>query len=146
MILQDIDGILCRNAGDGQAEDMGRLVSTVDLDLLKAADFFHKLGKKGAFVGDICRNSCGAGSAGCRKAGDGGSTLSAAAVAGFLSAAVDHRREGLELRADIQCARTLGAMDLMGGNADQICPQHLGREGDLQKTLYCVGVEDGVGA
>ena len=34
MILQDIDGILCRNAGDGQAEDMGRLVSAVDLDLL----------------------------------------------------------------------------------------------------------------
>lgn len=40
----------------------------------------------------------------------------------------------------------MGPVDLVGGHGNEIRPQGLGLEGNLQKALDGVGVENGVGA
>ena len=47
--------------------------------------------------------------------------------------------------ADVQGADALGAADLVGGDGDEIRPQGSGGEGDLQKALDGVGVQQGLG-
>ena len=37
-------------------------------------------------------------------------------------------------------------MDLVGGDGDQVRTEGLGGEGNFQKALHRIGVEDGVGA
>ncbi len=54
--------------------------------------------------------------------------------------------KGTELGADVQSAAALGAVNLVGGDADQVCPQGLGGEGDFEKALDGIGVEQGIGA
>ena len=79
------------------------------------------------------------------EGGDLGNRLGPGAASALLRAADE---EGIQTktRTDIECADALGGVDFMAADADQIRAQRFGREGDLQKGLHRVGVQQRAGA
>ena len=61
-------------------------------------------------------------------------------------AAVDQGREGFEPGGDVQRSGTLGAMNFVAGNGNQVRPQGFGLEGNFQEALDGIRVKNGVGA
>ena len=76
------------------------------------------------------------------KAEDGRSSLGAAAVTGFLAAAQEHGGEGFQLRGDIQCAGTLGAVDFMGAYSHQVNTESGGLDGHFAESLNGIAMND----
>ena len=125
---------------------MGRFVSAVERYAGQNGKFFHKSVQQFPFVGDVlaeCGVACGTGGGEGENCGGG---LGAASQVAFLTAAEEQGRERLQPGGDIQCAGTLGAVNLVCGDRDQIGAQCLGQEGNLQKTLDRIGVKHSVGA
>ena len=146
VLLQEVQRILGGHAGDGQGQDVGRIVSAVDADALQVGNFLDGVVQQCLLPLDVSLEGGRTHAAGGGEAEDGGGTLGAGAEIVLLTAADQKCGEGFEPGADVQRARTLGAVDLVAGHGDQIRTQGLGLEGDLQEALDRVGVEHGVGA
>ena len=78
---------------------------------------------------------------GLGKARDLRGGLCAGAQTHLLSAAGKQRPGLPHPGTDVQCADALGAADLVAGDGDKVRPQRFRGEGDLQKALHRVGVE-----
>lgn len=50
-----------------------------------------------------------------------------------------------EAGADVECTDALGPVNLVAGDGDHVRAEGFGLEGDLQKALHGVGVEQGEG-
>ena len=74
---------------------------------------------------------------------DLGGGLRAGAQAHFLTAAGQQGPGIPNPGADIKSADALGGADLVAGDGDEVRSQSFGREGDFQKALDRVGVEQG---
>ena len=87
VILQNIDGILHRNPGDGQRQHMGSLVAAVYGDALQGGKLFRKFPDQCPLPGKILPEGGADGGAGGGKAENRRGALGAAAVASLLAAA-----------------------------------------------------------
>ena len=132
VVLQNIDDVLGGYAGDGQGQDVWRVVSAVDDQPVQIGKLGNGMRKQCLFPGGIRVKSGGQGGAGGGEAENGRGRFRAAAVASLLTAALQQRREGLQSGRDIQRAAALGTVDFMGRNGDQVRAQRLRGEGDFQ--------------
>ena len=146
VLLQQVQGVLGGNAGDGQGQDVGSLVGTVDADALQSGDLLDGVVQQFLLPLDVGLQRRRAHAAGGGEAEDGGGSLGAGAEIVLLTAAHEIGGEGFQPGADVQRARALGAVDLVAGNGDQVRAQTLGLEGHLQEALDRIGVENGIGA
>ena len=80
------------------------------------------------------------GGAGGGKAADAGQILRAGAEIALLSAAVDEGRQR-KTRTDVERAHTLGTVDFMPRDGNQVRAERLCLEGDFQEALDGVGVK-----
>ena len=98
VILQNVDGILGGNTGDGEGQNVGRIMGAVDDHTGQLGQFLHKAIQQFFFPGNISPEGLKACLAGGSKAEDDRCTLCAAAQTGFLTAAVDQGRKGFQPR------------------------------------------------
>ena len=110
VVLQNIDGVLGGYAGDGQGQDVWRVVSAVDDQSVQLGKLGNGMRKQCLFPGGIRVKSGGQGGAGGGEAENGRGRFRAAAVASLLTAALQQRREGLQSGRDIQRAAALGIL------------------------------------
>ena len=67
--------------------------------------------------------------------------LSAGAQAALLSAAREQGTHRAAARADVERADALGRVELVPAEGDEVGAERVCAEGDLQKSLYCIGVQ-----
>ena len=139
-VLKAVDNALRAKAGDGEIDDVRRVLLSEQNETrhvrerlaAEVAELLHV--RDAAFK---ARELVGAGRA---EAADAGEIFGAGAVVGFLPAACDQRRQR-QTRADVQRAHALCGVNLMAGDGDHIRAERFCLEGELEKALHGVGVE-----
>lgn len=86
-ILQNVDGVLGGHPGNGEGENVGRFMGTVDGDALQPGKLLHQAADQRLFPLGILPEGGGHGGAGSGEAEDGGRPFRTAAQAAFLTAA-----------------------------------------------------------
>ena len=122
---------------------MGGLAATDDLEVRNGGKLFHGVGLHLRHVPQLVLQMIAAQFHRLGEACNLGGGLRAGAEAHFLAAAGQQGPGIPDPGADVQGADALGGADLMAGEGDEVCPQSFGGEGDFQKALDRVGVEQG---
>ena len=95
VILENVDGVLGGHTGNGEIQNVGRLVAAVDADAADGGKLLHQMFQKGGLSGNVIPEggiACGAGGG---KTENGGGCFRAAAHTVFLTAAQNQGGEGL---------------------------------------------------
>ena len=132
-------------AGKRDGADTGRISGADDLQALyPGRKRLQGIGPEGIHVGAVLLTVLHPDLAGGGQSRDLGSGLGTWAERALLSAAPEKGGE-FQAPADILGADPFGGTDLVAAEGEQIHPQLIHSEGDLQKTLYRVGVKEDVG-
>ena len=140
MVLKAVDDALRAQTGNRKIDDVRRVLLS---DQDKTGHIRERLAAQVAqllHMGDLRvqpRQLLGARRA---EAADTGEIFRSGTVIALLPAAQNQRRQR-KRRTDVERANALGGMDLMPGDGDQVRAQRFGFEGDLEKALYGIGVE-----
>jgi hypothetical protein len=110
----------------------------------ESGEFVDESLLEGAFVGEVCLASVGGQLEGGGEADDGGGVFGAGATSVFLAAADDL---GLERGAgsDVEGACAAGAVELVGGEGEEVDVEAVDVEAEVGDGLDGVGVDEGAG-
>ena len=114
-------------------------------DAVEREELFLGVGLDGGDVGELFIEMVGAQLDRLGKACDLARGLRTGAQTAFLSAAEDERLGRADALTQIQSADALGRADLVPADGDEIRAERRGAEGDFQKGLHRVGVQQRTG-